>query len=61
MPPFHGQGRAGQLMSRFLLLAVAVVLLIVVGAAVFLGAFPPSPRTEQVERVLPNDKFAPAH
>lgn len=47
-------------MGRFLLLAVAVVLLIVVAGALILGAFPPSPRTEQVQRVLPNDKFAPA-
>lgn len=59
MPSFHGQGRPRQLMSRFLLLALGVVLLIVVGVAVILGAFPPSPHTEQVQRVLPNDKFAP--
>ena len=24
-----------------------------------LGAFPPRPQTEQVQRVLPNDKFTP--
>ncbi len=60
MPPFHGQGRPKPLMSRFLALALGVVLLIVVVAAVLLGAFPPSPRTEQVQRVLPNDKFTPA-
>ena len=47
-------------MGRFLLLALGVVLLIVVGGALMLGAFPPSPRTEQVQRVLPNDKFVPA-
>ncbi len=47
-------------MSRFLLLAVGVILVIVVAGSLILGAFPPTPRTEQVQRVLPNDKFAPA-
>ncbi len=47
-------------MGRFMLMALCVVLLIVVGGALFLGAFPPSPRVEQVQHVLPNDKFAPA-
>lgn len=46
-------------MGRFLLLALGVVLLIVIGGALILGAFPPSPHTEQVQRVLPNDKFTP--
>ena len=46
-------------MSRFLALALGVILLIVVIGAVMLGAFPPSPHTEQVQRVLPNDKFTP--
>jgi Tfp pilus assembly protein PilN len=48
-------------MGRFLLLALGVVLLIAVGVALTLGAFPPSPHTEQVQRVLPNDKFTPTH
>jgi len=60
MPPVHGQGRQDLLMSRFLLLAVGVILVIVVAGSLILGAFPPTPRTEQVQRVLPNDKFAPA-
>ena len=46
-------------MGRFLLLALGVVLLIAIGGALILGAFPPQPRTEQVQRVLPNDRFAP--
>ncbi len=46
-------------MSRFLLLVLGVVLLIAVGGALMLGAFPPAPHVEQVQRVLPNDKFAP--
>lgn len=48
-------------MGRFLLLVLGVVLLIAVGGALMLGAFPPSPHTEQVQRVLPNDKFTPSH
>ena len=47
-------------MSRFLLLVFGVVALIVVIVVVVLGAFPPSPHTQQVERVLPNDKFTPS-
>ncbi len=46
-------------MSRLILAIVALVLLLGVVGLVVLGAFPPSPRTEQVQRVLPNDKFAP--
>lgn len=46
-------------MGRILLLALCLVLLLVVGGVVFLGAFPPAPRPEQVQRVLPNDTFAP--
>ncbi len=46
-------------MSR-IILAVFVFLLLVAGAGMlFLGAFPPHPRVEQVERVLPNDRFGP--
>ena len=46
-------------MSRLLLLALGLFLVIVVGAVLVLGAFPPGPRTEQVQRVLPNDRFVP--
>ena len=47
-------------MGRFMLLALCVVLVVVVAGALIMGAFPPSPRSEQVQHVLPNDKFAPA-
>jgi hypothetical protein len=46
-------------MGRFLLLALCLLLLIIVGGVLVLGAFPPNPRTEQVQRVLPNDRFQP--
>ena len=46
-------------MSRVRLIVTAAVLLLLVGAVVLLGAFPPQPRTEQVQHVLPNDRFQP--
>ena len=44
-------------MGRFLFLVLCLLLLIVVGGVLILGAFPPQPRPEQVQRVLPNDRF----
>ena len=43
-------------MGRLLALVLGVVLLVVVAGSLLLGAFPPTPRTSQVQRVLPNDK-----
>ncbi len=45
-------------MSRVLLIVIAAMLLLIVGIAL-IGAFPPQPRTEQVQHVLPNDRFQP--
>ena len=47
-------------MSRLTLLVLAAIVLIGIAAALVLGAFPPTPQGQQVQRVLPNDKFAPA-
>ena len=46
-------------MSRIFLAIFVLVLLLVLGGMLVLGAFPPQPRTEQILRVLPNDKFVP--
>ena len=46
-------------MGRVVIALFMLILLLVAGGMLYLGAFPPSPRTEQVERVLPNDRFAP--
>ena len=46
-------------MSRVRLIIAAAVLLLRGGAVVRRGAFPPQPRTEQVQHVLPNDRFQP--
>ncbi len=45
-------------MSRVLLIVIVAVLVILLGG-LLLGAFPPGPRTEQVQHVLPNDRFQP--
>ena len=45
-------------MSRVLLIVIVAILVILLGG-VLLGAFPPGPRTEQVQHVLPNDRFQP--
>ena len=48
----------GEAMRRvFLLVLVLGVALLVVGVVV-LGAFPPEPGSKQIQRVLPNDRFA---
>ncbi len=41
----------------FLLVLLLGVCLLGVGMVV-LGAFPPEPRLKQIQRVLPNDRFA---
>lgn len=46
-------------MGRLLLVVVVALLLLGAVGMLVLGAFPPSPRTEQVQRVLPNDRFQP--
>lgn len=46
-------------MRRLFLLVLLAVLLLVGAGVLLLGAFPPGPRTEQVQRVLPNDRFQP--
>ena len=46
-------------MGRLMVLVVVVLLLVGAVGTVLLGAFPPTPRTEAIQRVLPNDRFAP--
>lgn len=45
---------------RVIFAVLALVVVVVLGGMLVLGAFPPQPRTEQIQRVLPNDKFQPA-
>ena len=46
-------------MRRVFLLVVLLGLVVIVIGGVALGMFPPGPRTEQVQRTLPNDRFQP--
>ena len=46
-------------MSRVMLAVIVAMLLLIVGGGLMLGIFPPAPRSEQVQRVLPNDRFQP--
>lgn len=46
-------------MSRIILVVFVLVLIVLACGVLVLGMFPPGPRTEQVQHVLPNDKFQP--
>ena len=46
-------------MFRIFVAVVGAGLIILVGGALILGAFPPNPQPKPIEKVLPNDKFAP--
>ena len=44
-------------MTRIFLIVVAIGIVLLGAAVVYLGAFPPNPPRHSVEKVLPNDKF----
>jgi hypothetical protein len=44
-------------MRRLFLLVILLGVVIMAVALLALGAFPPNPHTQQIERVLPNDRF----
>lgn len=44
-------------MRRFLLLIVLLGLLVVAIGILVLGAFPPDPHVQQIQKVFPNDRF----
>ena len=44
-------------MIRVLLIVLVAGLLLVGGAVLLLGVFPPEPKPQAIEKVLPNDKF----
>ncbi len=46
-----------QTMIRIFLIVVAVGLMLLGGIVVWLGAYPPVPHSQPIEKVLPNDKF----
>jgi hypothetical protein len=44
-------------MARVFLIVIAAFLGVLVVGLVYLGAFPPTPHVQTVEKVLPNDHF----
>jgi hypothetical protein len=44
-------------MLRAFLMILAAGLIALAAGIVYLGAFPPAPHVQTIERVLPNDKF----
>ena len=50
-------GAATPAMIRITLIVVAVGVLLFGGALLLLGVFPPDPKPQAVEKVIPNDKF----
>ena len=44
-------------MSRIFLILAIMVLVLSGAGALLLGAFPPTPHVQPVEKVLPNDQF----
>jgi hypothetical protein len=44
-------------MRRLFLLVVLVGLVVAAVLMVMLGAFPPEPHPQQIQKVLPNDRF----
>lgn len=44
---------------RFMMVLILVLVAIAAGGAVWIGLFPPEPRQQAVERVLPVERFAP--
>lgn len=44
---------------RIFLFVVLAGVVAILGGVLMLGVFPPTPQPHPVEKVLPNDKFAP--
>ncbi len=44
-------------MRRILLLAALLFVILAAVGVLVLGAFPPDPHVQQIQKVLPNDRF----
>jgi hypothetical protein len=44
-------------MRSSLLIVLLLGLLAIAGGLAYLGAFPPQPHVQQIQKVLPNEKF----
>jgi hypothetical protein len=54
-----GKTVSGASMIRIFFFVVLAGLIALVGGVLVLGIFPPKPHPQAVEKVVPNDKFAP--
>jgi hypothetical protein len=52
------QPAQGDYMGRLFLLVVLLGLMVMAVGLVMLGAFPPEPHPQQIQKVLPNDRFS---
>lgn len=50
-------GAPAEAMTRIFLIVVAAGTLLLAVGMVLLGAFPPNPQPQAVEKTLPNDRF----
>lgn len=48
-------------MRSVFLLVVVIGAFVLAAGLLALGAFPPDPHPKQIQKVLPNDRFAPPH
>ena len=46
-------------MRKVFLLVVLIGAVLLTAGLLVLGAFPPEPHQKQIQKVLPNDRFAP--
>jgi hypothetical protein len=46
-------------MRRTLWILIALLLVVAAGGFLAFGAFPPPPKTQLIQKVLPNDRFQP--
>ena len=44
-------------MYRVIVAVLLLVLVLLVAGGLYLGAFPPAPHVQQIEKTLPNDRF----
>jgi hypothetical protein len=44
-------------MGRIFLVVILLGALVIGGVVLGLGAFPPDPKTQQIEKTLPNERF----
>jgi hypothetical protein len=46
-------------MSRIFLFVALLLLVALCVGGVLLGAFPPDPKVQQIQKLIPNDRFKP--